>query len=269
MKTKEHQRKKRLRIASLCLCLCLLPSMGAGCAKKEDNTLPPESDSTQGTTAGTDSSEPQTQAPTPDAQTDPLRSYYEGLIADLKATLLEEQADRYITNQEYEAKLAELQATLEALTKEDVPTDAEPVDPPETDKPGTPTDSPPAEDGTATVSFRYEIVDGYAIIHEYLGGARAVSIPADINGVPVRKIADSAFKNTNITSVVIPNSVNEIGWFAFAGCYTLESVTVPSSVATINYGAFDGCPYLLFLCSEGSYAAQYALSFGIRRQYIM
>ena len=261
MKIKENQRKKRLRIVSLCLCLCLLPSIGTGCANSEDDNLPPESGTATGTTSGTETSEPQ-------PETDPMRTYYEGLIADLEATLLAEQADRYITNQEYEAKLAELQATLEALTKEDVPTDAEPVDPPETDTPTDPDDPPAGEDGTAPVSFRYEILDGYAVIHEYLGGSRAVSIPADINGVPVRKIADSAFKNTNITSVVIPNSVTDIGWFAFAGCYTLESVTIPASVSIINYGAFDGCPYLLFLCSEGSYAAQYAVSFGIRRQYI-
>ena len=259
MKTNEQQRKKRLRIISLCLCLCLLPSMGTGCASGEDETLPPESDTSPDT---------ETQATAPETEADPLRTYYEGLIADLEATLLAEQADRYITNQEYEAKLSELQATLEALQKEDVPTDAQPDDPPETDSSNNKDDPPAGEDGTATVSFRYEITDGYAIIHEYLGGSRGVSIPADINGVPVRKIADNAFKNTNITSVVIPNTVTEIGWFAFAGCYTLESVTVPASVSIINYGAFDGCPYLLFLCSEGTYAAQYAVSFGIRRQYI-
>ena len=46
------------------------------------------------------------------------------------------------------------------------------------------------------------------------------------------------------TSVEIPNSVTEIGYEAFLGCYWLTSVTIPNSVTSINYGAFNSCESL-------------------------
>jgi hypothetical protein len=42
-------------------------------------------------------------------------------------------------------------------------------------------------------------------------------------------------------SYPIPNSVNSIGVWAFAGCSRLTSVTIPNSVTSIGYNAFDSC----------------------------
>ena len=44
-----------------------------------------------------------------------------------------------------------------------------------------------------------------------------------------------------ITDLVIPNSVTEIGAFAFCNCSGLTSVTIPNSVTSIGADAFDGC----------------------------
>ncbi len=92
-----------------------------------------------------------------------------------------------------------------------------------------------------------------------------VIIPSSYNGVPVTSIAKNAFFKSDITSVVIPDSVTSIGksafdscyslsgelvipdsvtsigTFAFADCYRLTSVTIEDGVTSIASGAFYGC----------------------------
>ncbi len=42
-------------------------------------------------------------------------------------------------------------------------------------------------------------------------------------------------------NVTIPDSVTEIGYYAFANCAGLKSVTIPDSVTEIGHSAFKGC----------------------------
>lgn len=50
---------------------------------------------------------------------------------------------------------------------------------------------------------------------------------------------------SNLISIVIECSVEEIGDYSFWNCNSLSSVTLPSSVEYIRYGAFEGCSKLM------------------------
>lgn len=73
-----------------------------------------------------------------------------------------------------------------------------------------------------------------------------IVIPLTYNGKPVESIGDSAFDScTNLTSIVIPDSIISIGNFAFIGCSSLTNITMSSSVISIGYSAFAECSSLI------------------------
>ena len=58
-------------------------------------------------------------------------------------------------------------------------------------------------------------------------------------------IEDRAFeKNTNLVSIIIPNSVKNIGGGAFERCTSIKNVTIPDGVENIGDGAFRRCTSL-------------------------
>ncbi|MCR5164172.1 MAG: leucine-rich repeat domain-containing protein [Thermoguttaceae bacterium] len=90
--------------------------------------------------------------------------------------------------------------------------------------------------------FEYEIKDDRVTITKYIGTPTDVAIPAEIDGKPVTKIGDAAFKASGaLTSVMIPETVTEIGWGAFYGCASLKSVRIPGGVTEIEGSVFYSC----------------------------
>ena len=64
-------------------------------------------------------------------------------------------------------------------------------------------------------------------------------IPSKYKGLPVREIAANAFQyQKQLTSVVIPESVEIIGRYAFDDCYYLENITLSNGVLAIGERAF-------------------------------
>lgn len=80
------------------------------------------------------------------------------------------------------------------------------------------------------------------------GAIGNITIPASVTNscgtYPVTSISDSAFSSSGITSVTIPNSVTQIGAFAFYDCRGLTSVNLPNSAATIGVYTFGNCTSL-------------------------
>ena len=104
----------------------------------------------------------------------------------------------------------------------------------------------------------FEIVGGRLV--KYRGKSTTVSIPSSVIA-----IADDAFKESAVESVVIPgsvrtvsgfyeseflnsvtfeNGIREIGSFAFCKCKNLNSISLPSSVTKISDKAFYECSSL-------------------------
>lgn len=82
-------------------------------------------------------------------------------------------------------------------------------------------------------------------IREYRGKDKDVVIPEKIDGRTVVGILEYAFSScSNITSIVISNSVTSIGGNSFEGCDNLTKITIPNGVISIGEMAFYYCDSL-------------------------
>lgn len=69
-----------------------------------------------------------------------------------------------------------------------------------------------------------------------------ITIPSEYNGVPVTTIAELSFSSChNITSIVLPDSIESIGKSAFFNCNQLEEINIPQKVQDIPYHCFYSC----------------------------
>ncbi len=98
----------------------------------------------------------------------------------------------------------------------------------------------PVEDLVYTVTD-----DQYVQITGYTGADTIICIPEEIDGYPVQKIADNAFRgNQSVQYAYLPDNVISIGSDAFEGCTSLMGVDVGKRVEEIRSGAFQNCPSL-------------------------
>ena len=89
--------------------------------------------------------------------------------------------------------------------------------------------------------FEYTSGTNGITITGYTGISTIVKIPEQIGGRDVVAIAASAFANqTNLTSVVVPDSVESIGLGAFKGCDSLESISLPFVGASRDAEVYNG-----------------------------
>ena len=70
------------------------------------------------------------------------------------------------------------------------------------------------------------------------------SVTYDGTEYSVTDLGDGFFHCRWLKSVVIPNSITEIGARTFCGCYNLTSISIPNSVLTIGFCAFQECTSL-------------------------
>ena len=114
--------------------------------------------------------------------------------------------------------------------------------------------------------FLYDGAKGYLV--SYYGGATDITLPESFTAydgttVSTYEIYEYAFyKNIDLTSVAMGNSVTSIGDYAFSGCTGLTSVTIGNSVASIVDYAFRDCTGLTAVYYTGDIAGWCGISFG-------
>ena len=94
----------------------------------------------------------------------------------------------------------------------------------------------------------------------YNGSSTELEIIDNINGNPVTRFADNAFKNCNtLTKVNIPSTVTNIGNNVFRDCTNLKEVTIPDSVTSVEADVFVGTALLKNQSSTVKYADKWVI----------
>ena len=93
-------------------------------------------------------------------------------------------------------------------------------------------------------SLTYKVENDMIIITGCDTDVTEVLIPSHISGYPVTSIESSFAGCGNLTSIIIPDTVNKIGAYSFSRCYKLENIQVSKNLKVIGIGAFEYCYFL-------------------------
>ena len=105
----------------------------------------------------------------------------------------------------------------------------------------------------------------HATITAYTGNSSSVSIPSYLGEYEVKSIGQGLFQdNTNLRSVIIPESVTEIGNLAFKNCVNLSSVTINATGLKdlSSYFASSSCEYYSAFYNTGTNTQGMTVTFG-------
>ena len=98
---------------------------------------------------------------------------------------------------------------------------------------------------TPVSSFKYTVENGCVTINDFVGDETEVIVPLSIEGYPVTSIGQYAFMFcSDITCIILPDSVTSIGKSAFMSCKGLESIRIPDGVTSLGESAFGFCSSL-------------------------
>lgn len=242
-----------IKLSALLISGAMLCSVLSACSSSPDATSQETSSTSQTSSITLDATSYQMQI-----------AYYESLIKELEATLLYIKEENYVESATYKQTIAELEEKITHLnTKVDILTQEgkQPSDNQFKEQVSTKPNLSTVEQVSQTNGM---ILNNGSVILGYNGNEKDISIPKQINGINIKKIGESAFKDSPLQKIAISDGIEYIDWFAFSGCKQLTEIYIPSSVTSIGYGAFDNCSsFLIIKCPKDSYAEAYAKSWGI------
>ena len=103
----------------------------------------------------------------------------------------------------------------------------------------------PVSAARSGVTYKVSDDGTYIIITGYGEQFPTLNIESEIDGLPVKEIAESAFQNNKyIFNVTIPDTVEKIGESAFRNCSNLLSVTLPTTLKELPFDCFRDCAVL-------------------------
>ena len=118
---------------------------------------------------------------------------------------------------------------------------------------------------------------------ERWSGEPVLRVPETVDGQTVAALAPGCFRGCeDLTTILLPDTVTDIGKEAFAGCtglrglylpagtesigprafsgcISMESIYIPAAVTEVASGCFDDCASLLYLFYEGEFEAWNAI----------
>lgn len=94
------------------------------------------------------------------------------------------------------------------------------------------------------IDYNYDpVLEGYVVTSAY--ESDEITIPADIQGIPVVAIGEKAFyEHGTLKKINLPNTIVEIRQEAFGWCKALETFTFPEQVTIVSKMLFWNCPSL-------------------------
>lgn len=97
---------------------------------------------------------------------------------------------------------------------------------------------------TSTPGLAYTLINGntaYSVSKGSTTSSNVIIIPAVYSELPVISIGNSAFANSYLTDISIPDSVTSIGDSAFLTCSYLLYIALPTNITMIRSHTFNGC----------------------------
>jgi hypothetical protein len=135
-------------------------------------------------------------------------------------------------------------------------------------RPPSPQSTHAAQTAAPEPGTSFVFLTGSGVISKYSGNAGAVTVPAQIGGVPVLHIGSYAFMHSSAEQVTIEPGVQSIGWWSFANCGNLKRIVIPASVTSIDRDAFYRTTGFTIATPAGSAAHAFALQQGIAAELI-
>ena len=97
----------------------------------------------------------------------------------------------------------------------------------------------------------YFDLGNYTLI-KYLGDEKNLELPNELDEIKEYIIGEGAFVNSNIESIVIPDSVYKIDDYAFYNCKNLSKITLGKNLSYIGYNSFYYCENLKIIINNSS-----------------
>lgn len=91
--------------------------------------------------------------------------------------------------------------------------------------------------------FRWRTEPGGATVTGYLGNEDTITIPAELDGLPVLTIGKDAFRGAACETVILPDTLNILEDGAFRDC-TLSTLYLYDNIRVIGDPVFEGCENL-------------------------
>ena len=111
---------------------------------------------------------------------------------------------------------------------------------------------------TPPPEFEFDKTTGTIV--KYLGASKVITIPEKIQGVPVKIIGDSSFRDIGIEKINIPFGIEKIGNLAFY-CNNISDLTLPDGIEKIGESAFKHNKIETLLLPNGlKYIGEWAFS---------